>query len=51
VTSASACADAAGFFYDDNASPNVISLCPSSCDALRAGDGGKVELLLGCKGS
>jgi hypothetical protein len=51
VPSVADCASAAGFFYDDNSSPNVISLCPSSCDALRAGDGGKVELLLGCKGS
>jgi hypothetical protein len=40
-----------GFFYDDNTTPRVISLCPTTCDALRAGDGGKVEILLGCKGS
>jgi hypothetical protein len=51
VSTSAACGDATGFFYDDNSSPNVISLCPASCDALRAGDGGKVELLLGCKGS
>lgn len=51
ISTAGACGDTAGFFYDDNDSPNVISLCPASCDALRAGDGGKVELLLGCKGS
>ena len=51
VSAASACDASGGFFYDDNATPNVISLCPSSCDALRAGDGGKVELLVGCKGS
>lgn len=50
VASLDACASG-GFYYDDNATPSVISLCPSSCDALRAGDGGKVELLLGCKGS
>jgi hypothetical protein len=51
VTTLADCGSADGFYYDDNGSPNVISLCPSSCDALRAGDGGKVELLLGCKGS
>jgi hypothetical protein len=51
VSTLAACASAGGFYYDDNATPNVISLCPSTCDALRADDGGKVELLLGCKGS
>ena len=51
VTTLADCASAEGFYYDDNGAPSAISLCPSSCDALRAGDGGKVELLLGCKGS
>jgi hypothetical protein len=51
VSSLSDCANVDGFYYDDNATPNVISLCPASCDALRAGDGGRVELLVGCKGS
>lgn len=50
VVSESECS-AGGFFYDDNARPSVISLCPNTCETLRAGDGGKVEILLGCKGS
>jgi hypothetical protein len=51
VTASSACTASGGFFYDDPAQPTQIRLCPSSCEAFRAGDGGKVEVLLGCQGS
>jgi len=37
-----------GWYYDDNASPTQILLCPSTCTKV-SGDGtGKLEILLGC---
>lgn len=50
VASAADCA-AGGFYYDDASAPKTLSLCPSSCDALRSKDGGDVQILLGCRGS
>lgn len=51
VASADDCTNAGGFYYDDNDDPQSILLCPSSCADFRAGDGGEVKILLGCKGS
>jgi len=50
VSGVSAC-KTGGFYYDDPAKPKTIQLCPNSCDALRAADGGRVEILIGCQGS
>ncbi|HET9954714.1 MAG TPA: vWA domain-containing protein [Polyangiaceae bacterium] len=51
VDGASACGTGGGFYYDKPLDPSFISLCPSSCDAVRAADGGDMELLVGCLGS
>jgi hypothetical protein len=51
VDSAAKCTTAGGFYYDDNEAPKNILLCPASCGDFREGDGGSVEILLGCKGS
>jgi hypothetical protein len=45
----SACTPVSGGWYFDNpSSPNSILLCDSTCSALNAGGGGKVEVLVGC---
>ena len=51
VDSSSACTAAGGFYYDDNETPRRILMCPTSCEAFRAQNGGTVDILLGCKGS
>ncbi|HYO96249.1 MAG TPA: vWA domain-containing protein [Polyangiaceae bacterium] len=51
VNGLSACGPSAGFYYDDLSAPKYLQLCPASCDAFRANDGGKVDILLGCQGS
>lgn len=51
VAAARDCTSAGGFYYDDNRAPRHILLCPATCSEFRGGDGGKVEVLLGCKGS
>ncbi|MBX3129372.1 MAG: VWA domain-containing protein [Polyangiaceae bacterium] len=40
-----------GWYYDNNASPTKINLCPSTCTTVQADPAAKVELLLGCLGS
>lgn len=50
VQSRAACGSG-GFYYDDNRNPQHIELCTSTCDAFRARDGGRVNILLGCQGS
>jgi hypothetical protein len=38
-----------GWYYDKPTDPAFISLCPKTCDAIRAADSGKLEVLIGCK--
>jgi uncharacterized protein YegL len=38
-----------GWYYDNNASPTKIVLCPSSCSTVQADSAAKVEVLFGCK--
>ncbi len=47
VTGAGACV-ADGWYYDDNASPSTIQLCPAQCTAVRADENAKINLMLGC---
>jgi hypothetical protein len=50
VTDTSKCAGVAdGWFYDDNANPTKIVLCPSMCTTANASPGAKIEALVGCK--
>jgi hypothetical protein len=51
---ASACDASGGWYYDVDPStggtPTKITLCPASCDAVKAsGSGSKVDVLLGCQ--
>jgi len=37
-----------GWFYDNPAAPTRIIFCPSTCAAVQADTGAKIEVLLGC---
>jgi hypothetical protein len=50
---ASCSATKGGWYYDADPSaggtPKTISICPTTCDALKADPSGKVDILLGCQ--
>lgn len=50
VTNASACSGG-GWYYDNNASPKSILLCPSSCTIVQLDTKAKIDVSLGCLGS
>ena len=39
---------ASGWKYDDDASPTKITLCGSDCDAVKADQGAKIDVIFGC---
>jgi hypothetical protein len=41
----------AGWYYDDNDAPKVITLCPTTCTTVEADKGAVVESRLGCPGT
>ena len=52
VTDASKCdANPNGWYYDDPSKPAKIVLCKGICDTANAGQGSKIEALVGCKGA
>lgn len=40
-----------GWYYDNNANPTKIILCPSTCNAIKSDPNAKVDVSLGCLGS
>jgi hypothetical protein len=50
LTQVSSAADCAGgdWYYDDNAAPTKIVLCPTTCSAIQADDMANVKIQLGC---
>jgi hypothetical protein len=38
-----------GWYYDNNAKPTQIELCPNTCTKVSADSMGKIEILLGCQ--
>jgi len=42
-----ACADKAGWYYDDPAKPNEVLLCPTACEQTKVG--GTVNISFGCE--
>lgn len=50
VQNAAACAGG-GWYYDNNANPKSILLCPSSCTIVQLDTKAKVDISLGCLGS
>lgn len=49
VPSSAACGSERGWYYDHPTSPTKIHLCPATCSEFNLGQGGKVEVQLGCK--
>lgn len=53
VASAADCGPDGGWFYDDDANPTKVILCPTSCDFAQAqvgiGKTGRIEVLFGCE--
>ena len=44
--------DAAGgsaWYYDDNANPTSISVCPATCDFITDVAGATIDVLFGCE--
>lgn len=37
-----------GWYYDDNLAPTKLILCPATCTTVKADQGGKIDILLGC---
>jgi len=48
VGTAAMCTANGGWYYDNPAAPTRITLCPQSCDPLKATMGSKVQVLYGC---
>ena len=40
-----------GWYYDDPADPTILSLCPTTCDTVRADTGARVWVEIGCTGA
>jgi hypothetical protein len=40
---------ASGWQYDDPAAPTKITLCGSDCEAIKADQGAKIDVIFGCK--
>jgi hypothetical protein len=37
-----------GWYYDDNASPKKVVMCPATCSVIEDDNKGKIDILLGC---
>jgi hypothetical protein len=50
VACASACDAGGGWYYDDDATPTKVFLCPASCDSAQAAttEGVEIQVLFGC---
>jgi hypothetical protein len=49
VGGAANCGPNGGWYYDNDAAPKKVLICPASCDQFKADSGAKVEFRLGCK--
>jgi hypothetical protein len=52
VAGASACGSSGGWYYDDDANPTQVILCPASCDLAQgklAASHAKIDVYFGCK--
>jgi hypothetical protein len=50
VDGAAQCTDVGGWYYDANppATPSRITLCPKSCDPVKAAPGSTLRVVIGC---
>ncbi len=51
VDNANLCGPNGGWFYDVNADPSKLLLCPATCSTMKADPNAKVSISLGCLGS
>ncbi len=49
VATFNACGTGAGWYYDNDAAPTKILLCPASCNLVKADSQAKVDVAFGCK--
>src|SRR5262249_391503 len=49
VLTKSACGTKTAWYYDNNANPTKIVLCPSACMAVQADVQASIDVLFGCK--
>ena len=42
------CEGKPGWYFDSNAAPTKVVLCPSSCSTVQADSAAKVDVLFGC---
>lgn len=49
VNTAADCGPNGGWYYDDNANPTKVLICPASCAAVQADPNAKVDILFGCQ--
>lgn len=48
--SANACGDSSeGWYYDNADKPTKVMICPKACDAIKATEKGKINVLFGCQ--
>lgn len=40
---------AGGWYYDDNAAPKKVVICPATCSKIEKDSVGKIDILLGCE--
>ncbi|MFW5739597.1 MAG: hypothetical protein ACOC1F_04460, partial [Myxococcota bacterium] len=50
VDDASQC-NGLGWYYDNNAAPTKIILCPDACNVVKADPNGEVNVAFGCEGA
>ncbi len=48
VMTAADCSASGGWYFDDNAMPTTITLCPATCTSIQADPDANVKLELGC---
>jgi hypothetical protein len=49
VDTAADCGASGGWYYDDNANPTQVLVCPSTCSAIQANPTARVDVLFGCQ--
>jgi uncharacterized protein YegL len=49
VVNAAACGNKAAWYYDNNAAPKKIMLCPATCTSVKGDSAAKLDILFGCK--
>ncbi len=48
VSSSAGCTAAGGFYYDNNAAPTAVHLCPTTCTQVQADNSATVKVLFAC---